>query len=71
MNSAARGRCRCPMLISVMADIAVTALRVLEEHPPASVIAIPLLSVSIEVVFIAVLARLTLPDVRGALSPLP
>jgi hypothetical protein len=59
------------MLISVMADIAVTALRVLEEHPPASVIAIPLLSVSIEVVFIAVLARLTLPDVRGALSPLP
>jgi hypothetical protein len=59
------------MLISVMADIAVTALRVLEEHLAASVIAIPLLSVSIEVVFIAVLARLTLLDVRGALSPLP
>jgi hypothetical protein len=51
-------------LISVIADIVVTALRALAEHPPALVIAIPLLSVSIEVAFVAVLAK----TLGGAIS---
>jgi hypothetical protein len=47
----------CPMLISVMADMAVTALRLLGEHPPAFTMAIPLISVSVEMAFVAVLAN--------------
>jgi hypothetical protein len=45
----------CPMVVSVIADAVVTALRLLEERPPVSVFFIPLLSIAIEVVFAAVL----------------
>jgi len=45
----------CPMLVSVIADAVVTALRLLEERPPVSMFLIPLLSIAIEVVFAAVL----------------
>jgi hypothetical protein len=45
----------CPMVVSVIADAAVTALRLLEERPSISVFGIPLLSIAIEVVVAAVL----------------
>src|SRR5580700_6120935 len=45
----------CPMLVSVMADTVVTALRIFEERPPISVSLIPLLSIAVEVAFAAVL----------------
>jgi hypothetical protein len=45
----------CPMVVSVIADAAVTALRYLEERPPISVFFIPVLSIAIEVAFAAVL----------------
>jgi hypothetical protein len=45
----------CPMVVSVIADAVVTALRLLEERPPVSVFMIPLLSIGIEVAFAAVL----------------
>jgi hypothetical protein len=45
----------CPMVVSVIADAAVTALRLLEERPPISLFGIPLLSITIEVVVAAVL----------------
>ena len=43
----------CPMVVSVIADAAVTALRLLEERPPVSVFMVPLLSIGIEVAFAA------------------
>ena len=43
------------MVVSVIADVVVTALRYLEERPPVSVFVIPVLSIAIEVVFAAVL----------------
>jgi hypothetical protein len=45
----------CAMLVSVMADTVVTALRIVEERPPISVFLIPLLSIAVEVAFAAVL----------------
>ena len=45
----------CPMVVSVIADAAVTALRLLAERPPISVFLIPLLSIAIEVTSAAVL----------------
>jgi hypothetical protein len=45
----------CPMVVSVIADATVTALRLLEERPPTSVFLIPLLSIAVEVAFAAVL----------------
>ena len=45
----------CPMVVSVIADAVVTALRYLEERPPVSVFVIPVLSIAIEVAFAAVL----------------
>jgi hypothetical protein len=45
----------CPMLVSVMADTLVTALRILEERPPVSVSSIPLLSIAVEIAFAVVL----------------
>jgi hypothetical protein len=45
----------CPMVVSVIADAVVTALRLLEERPPVSVFMVPLLSIGIEVAFAAVL----------------
>ena len=45
----------CPMVVSVIADAVVTALRYLEERPPVSVFFIPVLSIAIEVAFAAVL----------------
>jgi hypothetical protein len=45
----------CPMLVSVMADTVVTALRILEERPPVSVSSIALLSIAVEIVFALVL----------------
>jgi hypothetical protein len=45
----------CPMVVSVIADGAVTALRLLEERPPVSIFLIPLISIAIEVAFAAVL----------------
>jgi hypothetical protein len=44
-----------PMLISVIADATVTALRLLAERPPAAVFWVPLLSIAIEVAFAVVL----------------
>ena len=43
------------MVVSVIADAVVTALRLLEERPPVSVFMVPLLSIGIEVAFAAVL----------------
>jgi hypothetical protein len=45
----------CPMVVSVIADATVTALRLLEERPPIAVFLIPLLSIAVEVAFAAVL----------------
>jgi hypothetical protein len=45
----------CPMVVSVIADAVVTALRYLEERPPVWVFFIPVLSIAIEVAFAAVL----------------
>jgi hypothetical protein len=45
----------CPMLVSVMADTAVTVLRIVEERPPVWIFLIPLLSIAVEVAFAAVL----------------
>jgi hypothetical protein len=45
----------CPMVVSVIADATVTALRLLEERPPISVFWVPLLSIAIEVAFVAFL----------------
>src|SRR5262249_42363631 len=45
----------CPMVVSVIADTIVTALRLLEERPPLSVFLIPLLSIAIEVTSAVVL----------------
>jgi hypothetical protein len=45
----------CPMIVSVLADAVVTALRYLQERPPVSVFFIPVLSIAIEVAFAAVL----------------
>jgi hypothetical protein len=44
-----------PMLISVIADATVTALRLLSERPPVPVFLVPLLSIAIEVAFAVVL----------------
>ena len=43
------------VVVSVIADAVVTALRLFEERPPVSVFLIPLLSIAIEVAFTAVL----------------
>ena len=64
----------CPMVVSVIADAAVTALRLLEEQPPVAVFLIPLLSIAIEVAFAAVLVIAigkTLRDTLRASSVLP
>ena len=64
----------CPMVVSVIADAVVTALRLLDERPPASVFLIPLLSIAIEVAFAAVLVIAigkTLRNTRCASSLLP
>jgi hypothetical protein len=64
----------CPMVVSVIADAVVTALRLLEERPPVSVFLIPLLSIAIEVAFAAVLVIAigkTLRNTRRASSLLP
>jgi len=64
----------CPMVVSVIADAAVTALRLLEERPPVSVFLIPLLSIAIEMGFAAVLVIAigkTLRDTLRASSVLP
>jgi hypothetical protein len=45
----------CAMLVSVIADTVVTALRIVEERPPVSVSLIPLLSIAVEVAFAVVL----------------
>jgi hypothetical protein len=45
----------CPMVVSVIADAAVTALRYLEERPPVSVFFVPVLSIAIEAAFAAAL----------------
>jgi len=45
----------CPMVVSVIADATVTALRLFNERPPLSVFLIPLLSIAIEVAFAVVL----------------
>ena len=45
----------CAMLVSVIADTVVTALRIVEERPPVFVSLIPLLSIAVEVAFAAVL----------------
>lgn len=45
----------CPMVVSVIADAMVTALRLLEERPPVSVFFVPLLSIAVEVAFATVL----------------
>ena len=45
----------CPMVVSVIVDAVVTALRLLEERAPVSVFMVPLLSIGIEVAFAAVL----------------
>ena len=45
----------CPMVVSVIADAVVTALRYLEERPPVSVFFILVLSIAVEVAFAAVL----------------
>jgi len=46
----------CPMLVSATADTVATALRVFDERPPVSVAAIPLLSIAVEIAFVAVMA---------------
>jgi len=64
----------CPMVVSVIADAVVTALRPLEERPHVSVFLIPLLSIAIEVAFAAVLVIAigkTLRNTRRASSLLP
>ena len=64
----------CPMVVSVIADAMVTALRLLEERPPVSVFLIPLLSIAIEMGFAAVLVIAigkTLRDTLRASSVLP
>jgi len=45
----------CPMVVSVIADAAVTVLRLLAERPPISAFLIPLLSIAIEVTSAAIL----------------
>jgi hypothetical protein len=57
----------CPMVVSVSADTAVTALRLLEEQPPISVFLIPLLSVAIELAFAAVLVTAIGKTLRNTL----
>jgi hypothetical protein len=57
----------CPMVVSVIADAVVTALRLLEERPPVSVLLIPLLSVAIEVAFAAVLVTAIAKTVHNTL----
>jgi hypothetical protein len=62
------------MVVSVIADAMVTALRLLEERPPVSVFLIPLLSIAIEMGFAAVLVIAigkTLRDTLRASSVLP
>jgi len=61
----------CPMVVSVVADAVVTALRLLGERPPLSVFLIPLLSIAIEATFAAVLViaiEKTLRSMRHASS---
>ena len=57
----------CPMVVSVIADAVVTALRLLEERPPVSVFLIPLVSIAIEVAFAAVLVIAIGKTLRNAL----
>jgi len=57
----------CPMVVSVIADAVVTALRLLDERPPVSVFLIPLLSIAIEVAFAAVLVIAIGKTLRNAL----
>jgi hypothetical protein len=57
----------CPMVVSVIADAAVTALRLLEERPPISVFGIPLLSITIEVAVAAVLVTAIGKTLRNTL----
>jgi hypothetical protein len=56
-----------PMVVSVIADAVVTALRLLEERPPVSVFLIPPLSIAIEVAFAAVLVITIGQTLRNAL----
>ena len=56
-----------PMVVSVIADAVVTALRLLDERPPASVFLIPLLSIAIEMAFAAVLVIAISKTLRNAL----
>jgi len=57
----------CPMIVSVIADAVVTALRYLEERPPVSVFFIPALSIAIEVVFATVLVIVIGKTLRNTL----
>jgi hypothetical protein len=57
----------CPMVVSVIADAVVTALRLLHERPPVSVFLIPLLSIAVEVAFAAVLVIAIGKTLRNAL----
>jgi len=57
----------CPMVVSVIADAVVTALRYLEERPPVSVFFIPVLSIAIEVTFAAVLVIVIGKTLRNTL----
>jgi hypothetical protein len=45
----------CPMVVSVIADTMVTALRLVAERPPFAVFLIPLVSIAIEAAFAAAL----------------
>jgi hypothetical protein len=45
----------CAMLVSVVADTVVTALRIVEERPPVFVSLIPLLSIAVEMAFAVIL----------------
>jgi hypothetical protein len=57
----------CPMVVSVIADAVVTALRLLAERPPVSVFLIPLLSIAVEVAFAAALVTAIGKTVRNTL----
>ena len=57
----------CPMVVSVIADAAVTALRFLEERPPISIFLIPLLSIAIEVAFVTALVIVIGKTLRNTL----
>ena len=55
------------MVVSVIADAAVTALRFLEERPPISIFLIPLLSIAVEVAFVTALVIVIGKTLRNTL----